>query len=473
METLPNIENASNLGAIEKDNLLSLLNVYRSVLSRNARLKNYYEGDIQPASIGIDIVPDGVKVDAHCDWPRKAVTSVSERCRFDGFVFNGDYQDANLEKVLQDNSFKMAFNLNLPSELIHGCMFGTVGTFNGKTIMRMHTAETAAGTWDVANGRIGSGLVIANMQRTSWSPNNPVPTQVNMHLPGEVVVFNRLAPGSWRAETMPTPLDRPMMEVFSYRATGLKPFGQSRITKTVMSLTDEVIRTMQYMAVSSAFFATPQKYLLGLTDEQFDAMQDNKWATYIGNLLLSTSDGEGNKPTFGQLSPASPQPYIDILRTYAMLFSGATGVPLNSLGIIQDNPSSAEAIEASKEDIIVAADDLIASNKDGLRIMALMAMAVDNNISLDELTPEQLSVTAHFADPSIPSIVGLADAMVKVASVAPWMSESEVFLEYLGFSEADRRRLMADKAKAQATSLLTSAIQGMAATEVDEIEDTA
>lgn len=462
MDTLANIENASGLGSTEKEALLALLNVYKNVMARNAKLKSYYEGDIQPANIGIDVIPKGVNVDSHCDWPRKAVTSVSERCRFDGFVFNGDYQDDELNKVITNNAFKMAFNLNVPSELIHGCMFGTVGSFNEKTIMRIHTAETAAGTWDVASGQLASGFVIANIERTSWSPNIAVPTQVNMHLPGEVVVFNRTNAASWTASASATPLDRPMMEVFAYRATGIKPFGQSRITKTVMSLTDDVVRTLQYMAISSAFFATPQKYLLGLTDEQFDAMKKNKWATYIGNLLLSTADEQGNAPTFGQLSPASPQPYIDILRTYAMLFSGATGVPLNSLGIIQDNPSSSEAIEASREDIIIAADDLIASNKDGLRMMALMAMAVDNNKSIDELTDEQKTVTAHFADPSIPSIVGLADAMVKVASVAPWLAESEVFLEYLGFSEADRRRLMSDKRKTKGQEMATAIYQAKA-----------
>lgn len=459
MNTLPNIENARGLGAIERDALLALLGVFRSVGQRNARLKNYYEGDIQPAPIGIDIIPHGVNVDANCDWPRKAVTSVAERCQFDGFVFNGDYQDDGLDKVLLDNAFKSAFNLNTPSELIHGCMFGTVGSFQDKTIMRLHTAETAAGTWDMASGRLASGFVIADSSRTSWSPLSPVPTQVNLHLPGEIVVLTQADTAKWTARAMPTPLDRPMMEVFAYRATGLKPFGQSRITSTVMSLTDEVIRTMQYMAVSSAFFATPQKYLLGLTDDQFDAMQSNKWATYIGNLLLATADDEGNKPTFGQLSPASPQPYIDILRTYAMLFSGATGVPLNSLGIIQDNPSSAEAINAAREDIIIAAQDLIESNQIGLRNMALMAMAVNNNTDIDSLTDDQKSVTAHFADPSKPSIVSQADAIVKIASVAPWIAESEVFLEYLGFEESDRKRLISDKAKINAQSLLASAME--------------
>lgn len=459
MNTLANIENASGLGAMEKDALLALLNVYRNVLQRNTILKNYYEGDVQPGPIGIDIVPEGVNVTANCDWPRKAVTSVAERCLFDGFVFSAGYQDEGLDKILTDNAFKSAFNLNTPSELIHGCMFGTVGTFNGQTIMRLHTAETAAGTWDMASGRLASGFVIANSARTSWSPNTPVPTQVNMHLPGEVVVFRQTAAGRWTAETMSTPLDRPMMEVFSFRATGLKPFGQSRITSTVMSLTDEVIRTMKYMAISSAFFAAPQKYLLGITDEQFDAMQESKWATYIGNLLLATADDEGNKPTFGQLSPASPQPYIDILRTYAMLFSGATGVPLNSLGIIQDNPSSAQAINAAREDIIIAAQDLISSNQIGLRNMALMAMAVDNNTDIDSLSDEQKSVTAHFADPSKPSIVSQADAIVKIASVAPWITESEVFLEYLGFEEADRRRLISDKAKVNAQNMLAAAME--------------
>lgn len=463
MQALSNIERASRLKKPEQEVIENLCTVLSSVNSRNQRLKRYYEGDVEPSSIGIDIVPESVVITPHCDWPRKAVTSVSERTRFDGFVFDGGYKDDGLNAVMEANAFKASFNLHTPSELIHGCMFGTVGTFAGKTQLRLHTAETAAGIWDVAAGRLAYGMVIADSARTNWSPRQPVPVQVNLHMPNQVVVINRTGPSTWTAEYHPTPLDRPMMEVFAYRPTGLKPFGQSRITNAVMGITDEVIRTMQYMAISSAFFAAPQKYLLGLTDAQFDAMKESKWQTYIGNVLLATADEDGNTPTYGQLSPASPQPYIDLLRTYAMLFSGATGVPLNSLGIVQDNPSSSQAIEAAREDIIIAAEDLIDSNREGLRNMALMAMAVEHNVGIDELTDEQKSVTAHFADPSIPSIVGLADAMVKVASVAPWLAESEVFLEYLGFSDADRRRLMADKARTESQAMLANAMAAVAA----------
>lgn len=456
---LTNILKATGLGDDEKDIMQSLLKVWKDVQMRNSLKKRYYEGDIIPPDIGLDIIPENVQIEEHCDWPRKAVTSVSERSRFDGFVFEGDYRDSGLERAVADSTFKNAYNLHIPSELVHGCMFGTVGRYNGKTQMRLHTAETAAGIWDYGEGRLAAGFVIANSKRTSWSPTKAIPVQVNLHLPGEVVVFERKGASEWTAETSSTPLDRPMMETFAFRPSGIKPFGESRITKTVMRITDDVVRTLQYMAISAAFFAVPQKYLLGLTDEQFDAMTKNKWATYIDNLLLATADEEGNKPTFGQLAAQSPQPFIDQLRTYAMMFSGATGVPLNSLGIVQDNPSSSQAIEASREDIIVAADDLIASNSIGLRNMALMAMAVEENTTIDDLTDQQKSVTAKFGDPSIPSIVGLADALVKVASVAPWLAESEVFLEYLGFGDDDRKRLLSDKAKVQSQSMLAAALQ--------------
>lgn len=459
---LTNILKARGLGDDDKDAMQSLLKVWRGVQRRNSLKKKYYEGDITPPDIGLQIIPENVQIAEHCDWPRKAVTSVSERSRFDGFVFEGDYKDAGLEQTVASSAFKNAFNLHIPSELVHGCMFGTVGTFNGQTQMRLHTAETAAGIWDYEAGRLAAGFVIADNRRTRWSPNKAVPVQVNMHLPGKVVVFNRVDASNWTAEANDTPLDRPMMETFAFRPSGIKPFGESRITNTVMTITDDVVRTLQYMAISAAFFAIPQKYLLGLTDAQFDVMKENKWATYIGNLLLTTADEEGNTPTFGQLAAQSPQPFIDQLRTYAMMFSGATGVPLNSLGIVQDNPSSSQAIEASREDIIVAADDLIASNREGLRNMALMAMAVDGNTTVDNLTDEQKSVTAHFSDPSIPSIVGLADALVKVASVAPWLAESEVFLEYLGFGEDDRKRLLSDKAKTQSQNLLAAALKRVA-----------
>ena len=434
-----NIQGSASAYGLSRDDaaaLSDLMEVYEAVAQRNRLLDEYYESERRPPSIGIDNIPDNVDPGVKCDWARKAVTSVSERVRMDGFVFEGDYEDEALARVLAANDLNGAFNRHVASELTHGCMFATVQRDGAGVSVRMHSAETSAAIWDTAAGRIGSGFVIAGTAKFDWAPR-PVPSQVNLHLPGRVVVLRRTGPVHWAAETLPTPLDRPMMEAFAFRATGTKPFGETRITPTVRYLVDEVERTLRYMAVSSAFYATPQRYIMGLTDEQFDAMVGDKWKTLIGSLLLATRDDDGNVPQPGQFSANSPQPYIEAIQTYAKLFSGATGVPLNSLGIVQDNPSSAEAIDAQREDICTAAEDCIEANRVSMRSVALMAMAVEGNTTIDGLTDEQRTVMPHFKNPRTPSLASTADAMVKIAGVLDGFSQTREFLTGMGFEAAE------------------------------------
>lgn len=450
MENLSTALEAVGLEPEDRKTLEALLNVYDGVKKRNEELRNYYEGDITPPSIGIDNIPTNVTVDMQCDWPRKAVTSVSERARLDCFTFAGNDADPTMSRIAKDNDLVGSYNRHVSSELTQGCMFGTVNGVEGKkgtAAVRFHTAETAAGIFDVANSRLASGFAIADMKRTPWSETKAVPVQLNMQVPGAVVMLKQFEYGRWVAEKKEHPLDRPLMELFAFRPTGIKPFGQTRITKTVRNISDEVVRTLQNMAISAAFYAHPQKYLMGLTEESYDAMVTSKWKMTIDSMLLATRDDDGNVPVFGQLPAVSPQPYIEIIRSYAALFSGATGVPLNSLGIVQDNPSSAEAIAAAREDICIAAQDLIESNSVSLRNVALMAMAVAENKTIDELSDQQKTVMAHFKDPSMPSIVSQADAMVKIASVDEAFAGTSVFYEQMGFDEATRRRIMSEKVK--------------------------
>ena len=464
---LTNVLNAVGLEASDRNELEALLDVLSTVESRNRVLREYYESDVAAKYIGIETVPESVNVEECCSWPKKAVTSVSERSRFDGFVFASGGADMALSRAVLDNALVGSYSRHVSSELLHGCMFATVGRIGSDAAVRFHTAETAAATWDEAAGRIGSGLVLADRRRTPWSPKQAVPVQVNMHLPGRVVVLRREDVARWVAEPMETPLDRPMMEAFAFRATGIKPFGESRISKPVMTITDDVIRTLANMAVSGAFYAAPQKYLLGLTDEMYDKLSKDKWSTFVGELLMSTRGENGEVPTFGQLSAASPQPYIDMLRTYAQLFSAATGVPVNSLGIVQDNPSSAQAIESSREDICLAAEDLNESSKESLRNVALMAMAVAENKRIDELTDDQKSVMACFKNPSMPSVVSQADAATKIAAVDQGFAGTSVFYRMLGFDEATITQVNNEKAKNRASAAVAALLAPKEATGAD------
>ena len=444
---------AKGLPSWLKPTVEALLDVNSHVMAKNARRRDYFDGRVRVKEIGIDAIPDSVRVDVRCDWPRKAVMSVAERSVLDGFVFADDSEDEGLSRVVRDNDLVSAYARHVPSQLVHGCMCATVGISDkGMTYVRFHDAEECAMIWDVDAGRIGSALVVADSKRTDWSPLMPVPTKVNLHVPYGGVVFERTDHNMWNAHVFEHPLDRPMAEAFTFQRDGRHPFGRSRITDAVMSTTDSVLRVKEYMEVAAAFYAAPTRWMMGLTEEQFDSMKRSKWSAYIGSWVLGTMDDEGNVPKVGQFSPASPQPYIDMLRFHATEFSGMTGVPLNSLGIVQDNPSSAEAIQAAREDICNVAESLNESNRASLRNVALMAMAVESNSTIDALTEEQQSVMAHFKPTMTRSISETADAGLKIAQADEGFADTDVFYEMQGFDQATIERIGSGKRRAQASA---------------------
>lgn len=458
---LPNIEGASGLRAADRATLRSLVEVAASVASRNHVLVDYYESRVEPEEIGIDSVPESVRVPARCDWARKAVTSVSERVRLDGFTFPGEFEDPTMSALERGGAVSDAFNRHVSSELTHGCMFATVNRGPaGAPFVRMHTAETACAIWDEAEQRVGAGLAVADVARTAWSPSTPVPVQANLHLPDAVVVLRRTGPSEWEAETLPHPMGRPLMEALCYRPTGTKPFGESRITPAVRYLVDEVLRTLRNMAVSSALYAAPSKYALGLTEEQYDAMAQNKPSFAVTSMFLATKDDDGNTVQYGQLPANAPTPFVDALMTYGKIFSGVTGVPLNSLGIVQDNPSSAEAISAQREDICVAAEDCIETNRVGMRNVALMAMAIGSNVGLDGLSDEQRSVIPNFRDPMRPNLAATADAMTKIAGVLPDFAKTTTFLSAMGFSQAVIEKIRTELRDSENRAALSALARG-------------
>lgn len=112
----------------------------------------------------------------------------------------------------------------------------------------------------------------------------------------------------------------------------------------------------------------------------------------------------------------------------------------------RSNPSygillSPDAIAAQREDICVAAEDCIESNRESMRQIALMAMAVANNTGIDGLTDEQRSVMPHFKSPSMASLAATADAMTKVAGSLEGFAQTDVFLEGMGFDASEVERI--------------------------------
>ena len=102
------------------------------------------------------------------------------------------------------------------------------------------------------------------------------------------------------------------------------------------------MRTAANAAIALEFDTTPQKYVLGVTDEQYDAIVSNKFKTYMGALIAATSNPEtGENPEFGQLAQGSLTPHVEKMRMTATQFAAATGLTVTDVGVVNDaNPIS-------------------------------------------------------------------------------------------------------------------------------------
>src|SRR5699024_3263243 len=144
--------------------------------------------------------------------------------------------------------------------------------------------------------------------------------------------------------------------------------------------------------------------------------------------------------------------------------AGEMGLSLNSLGIIQDNPSSAEAMYAAKEDLIT--DAIRATSTWGRSLVKAMQLAVMLRDGLDSVPAGMKDMRAQFTDPSMSSPAAQADAFVKPAQVILWFGESEVGLEMVGISRAQIIRFKAEAKRVGAENLFAA----LSANESSEVE---
>lgn len=135
----------------------------------------------------------------------------------------------------------------------------------------------------------------------------------------------------------------------------------------------------------------------------------------------------------------------------AARFSGETDVPISELGVVSDNPSSAEAIYAQ---------NLNADNGEALVNAATMALATANDTDFATEAARGLSIQPKFRNPAMPSIVSQADAITKMIGAMPWLGESDVALEEYGFTDDQIQRLRSDRVRSQGRETVRQVMGG-------------
>ena len=450
--------NIAGLTAEEAYMLQDLLTIYETHSFKNAEKDRYYEGNIPLNSVNLGIaLPQGMSgLEIGCAWGSKCVDVLAARSMFDGFV--GEYGEAveEVDQLVRDNRLVAEYMKACKDELKYGCDFATLSADPQiRCKIRFHSPQTAAAKWSGDLGRIAYGMAIIdtapdNNANLAWTPS-----VINMYTDDAVLVFHR--DGSvWGFDRYPHRMGRPLMEPLIWSATSAKPFGRSRIKEPIRRLIQGYVRTLANATIGLEFATAPQKYLLGVTDDQYDILINQKFKQYVGNIIAATTNPEtGEKPTFGQLTQGSITAHSEMLRDLASQFAAQSGLPISETGVINDaNPTSSDAILAQTQTLVGMAEELNTGNGDSLRTIALMALAIANKTTMEGLSDEQKAIVAHFKNPAMPSVAVTADAAIKIASAREGFAETDTFLEMIGFGPADIRRIKAQETRARGRATL-------------------
>lgn len=432
-----------------------LLNRIEAKAPRNKLRTDYYDAKYLFKDLLISIPPRlRDQIDTVLDWPAKAVDLLSQRVILEGFI-TPDGSNFGLDELWDANDLDVEAPQGHDSALIASCAFvwTTLGdTGSGEPAVVINTVSAANGTalWDPRRRQLSSALQIVEREVPGGSPQLMV-----LATPDRVATLEKRPGGRWSVDVRRHSLGRLPVALLPYRPNLERPFGRSRISRPIMSLTDSALRTVVRSEIGAEFFAAPRLAALNMPP---GALDDGGWNALISRALVvdapTADDLDADpawQPSIQQLAQVSMQPHVEQLRMFATMFASAAMLPLDAVGIVQDNPSSAEAIEKAEKNLAGEAERTgQVFGRGWVRAMKNAWMLANNTSDASQLD----GVKAVWRNPRMPSRAAASDAMLKQVAVLPWLAETEVALEQLGYDRATIDRLMSEKRRAVGRSVL-------------------
>lgn len=299
-----------------------------------------YDSKYQGRDIGITIPPQiRQRYRAVLGWCAKAVDTLADRLVFKEFADD----NFKINDIFNINNPDVFFDSAVLSALIGSCCFVYVSkNADGQARLQIVEGSNATGDIDPITGLLREGYAVLDRDEHG----RPVmeahftPDATTIYVGGEAV------------QSIPNPAGVPMLVPVIHRPDAVRPFGRSRITRPAIYFQQHAKRTLERADITAEFYSFPQKYIVGLSQ---DAEPMEKWKATVSSFLQFTKDQDGDSPKLGQFTQPSMSPFTEQLRTLASGFAGETGLTLDDLGFVTDNPSSAEAIKASHETLRIAA----------------------------------------------------------------------------------------------------------------------
>lgn len=294
----------------------------------------YYDMKYMDSMVGITIPPalrDQFR--STMGWCTKAVDCLADRLVFKGF----DDKVFDFKGIFAMNNPDLFFDNAILSALIASCCFVYISEGEeGMPRLQIIEASSATGIINPITNLLEEGYAVLERDK------NGNPTVEAYFAPGRTDYYTSGTFEFSLDNSAPAPLLVPVI----HRPDAVRPFGRSRISRSAIYYQKYAKRTIERADITAEFYSFPQKYVVGTSP---DAEPLDTWKATVSSMLQITKDEGGDKPSLGQFNTPSMSPFTEQLRTTASLFAGETGLTLDDLGFVSDNPSSSEAIKASHE----------------------------------------------------------------------------------------------------------------------------
>lgn len=463
MNLIPSSIRVKGLSDSEHATLDALLAVFQSKVTRNDLRSRYYDSRQTVQHLGIAIPPQLESIDTVIGWPQKAVDDLEQRIDLEGFILpTTSWTDFGLDLIWQQNRLALEASQAHTSALKYAVAFAAVtpGITGGPDVLvRCLSATSSAALWDHNRRRISAAF-------SALTFDNGVMAEFIMFTEDAWITCESRN-GVWVADVLPHGLGRAPVVALPFKPSLERPFGKSRLSRAVMSITDRAVRSLLRMEVSAEFYSAPQRYVLGASEQSFvDASGRPRtgWEVTIGKLLaLDLNDAEQN-PEVGQFPQMTMQPHMDMVRSDAAIFAGETGIPVNSLGIIHDNPASEAAMQTAYLPLVKTAER--ASTAFGLGWVEVMQLAYMVREGTAEVPRELQGMRAKFRDPATSTRTEMANATTMFVNAFPWAVDSDVTLEMFGLDQVDIDRLVVERRRAGASSRIAQLVAAARSPEV-------
>lgn len=382
---------------------------------------------IPPALRGLDTV---------IGWPGMVIDVLDERLEINGFSAADGSSLDGWEDIWTENGMETAASEGHVPAMVCGISFIVVGTGyedEPSPLLTVQSPMTTTIAWDPRARRV---IAAAN-----FAYDNSQLSEATLYLPNRTTQMTR-GPSAWLVDYRDEH-NMGVVPVFPLinRASVLRPFGRSEITRPIITLTDAGVRTVVGMEVSREFYSAPQRWLLGAKENAFrrpDGSVASGWEAIMGRFLAISRDSEGNIPTIGQFPATSPQPYIGQLNVLSMMVASEAAIPVHYLGFVTDNPASGDAIRRG-EGRLLKRTDRRKRGFGGLGWAPAMrlALAIRNGVGYYDTPP----IKTAWEDSGIPTVAASADAAFKLVNAGILPAADDVTWRMIGLSEADRAHL--------------------------------